>query len=197
MPKLSPEYYLNENVVELSKDLIGKVLFTKFEGKTTAGIITETEAYAGINDKASHAYGGKRTQRNEVMYHRGGKAYVYLCYGLHHLFNIVTNAEDIPHAVLIRAVYPIIGEQEILKRRKVTKSNKNLTVGPGKVSQALGIQTKHNGLLLSGNQIWLEDQAISFDQKLINVGTRIGVEYAKEDALLPYRFWINHSDIRI
>lgn len=197
MPKISQEYYLNENVVELSKDLIGKVLFTKFEGKTTAGIITETEAYAGINDKASHAYGGKRTQRNKVMYHRGGKAYVYLCYGLHHLFNIVTNAEDIPHAVLIRAIYPIIGEQEILKRRKATKFNKNLTAGPGKVSQALGIQIKHNGLVLSGNQIWLEDQGISFNKKLINAGTRIGVEYAKEDALLPYRFWINHSDITI
>lgn len=197
MPKLSPEYYLNENVVELSKDLIGKVLFTKFEGKTTAGIITETEAYAGINDKASHAYGGKRTQRNEVMYHKGGKTYVYLCYGLHHLFNIVTNSENIPHAVLIRAIYPIFGEKEILKRRNAVKNNYNLTVGPGKVSQALGIQTKHNGLLLSGNQIWLEDHGFSFDQKLINVGTRIGVEYAKEDALLPYRFWINHSDIRL
>ncbi len=197
MPKLSPEYYLNENVVELSKDLIGKVLFTKFEGKLTAGIITETEAYAGINDKASHAYGGKRTHRNEVMYHQGGKAYVYLCYGLHHLFNIVTNTENIPHAVLIRAIYPIIGEKEILKRRNAVKNNYNLTVGPGKVSQALGIQTKHNGLVLSGNQIWLEDQGISFNQKLINVGTRIGVEYAKEDALLPYRFWINHSDIRL
>lgn len=197
MPKLSPEYYLNENVVEISKDLIGKVLFTKFEGKTTAGIITETEAYAGINDKASHAYGGKKTHRNEVMYHKGGKAYVYLCYGIHHLFNIVTNKEEVPHAVLIRAIYPIIGEQEILKRRNTTKYIKNLTVGPGKVSQALGIKTKHNGMLLSGNQIWIEDQGISLDQKLINVGTRIGVEYAKEDALLPYRFWINHSDIRI
>lgn len=197
MPIIPREYYLQDDVVSLSKDLIGKILFTKFRGKITAGIITETEAYAGINDKASHAYGGRRTNRNEVMYHQGGKAYVYLCYGLHHLFNIVTNIEEVPHAVLIRAIYPIIGEQEIFKRRNATKPNKNLTVGPGKVSQALGIQTKHNGLLLCRNQIWIEDQGIVFNQKQINVGTRIGVEYAKEDALLPYRFWINHSDITI
>ncbi len=197
MPIIPHEYFLQDDVVSLSKDLIGKHLFTKFEGKITAGIITETEAYAGINDKASHAYGGRRTNRNEVMYHQGGKAYVYLCYGLHHLFNIVTNIEEVPHAVLIKAIYPIIGEKEIFKRRNATKPKKDLTVGPGKVSQALGIQTNHNGLLLCGNQIWLEDQGIVFNQKQINVGTRIGVEYAKEDALLPYRFWINHSDITI
>ncbi|MFN4233419.1 MAG: DNA-3-methyladenine glycosylase [Bacteroidia bacterium] len=197
MPKIPQDYFLNDDVVFLSKDLLGKVLFTRFNGITTAGIITETEAYAGINDKASHAYRGRRTARNEVMYHKGGKAYVYLCYGLHHLFNIVTNVEGIPHAVLIRAIYPYIGIQEILNRRNAKTLSKILTVGPGKVSQALGIHTQLNGTSLNGNKIWLEEHGIVFPVNKINVGTRIGVEYAKEDALLPYRFWINHSDITI
>lgn len=197
MPIIPKDYFLQSDVVALSKDLIGKVLYTRFDGVTTAGIITETEAYAGVNDKASHAYGGKRTQRNEVMYHEGGKAYVYLCYGLHHLFNIVTNTEGIPHAVLIRAIYPIVGEETILKRRNLLKPNPFYTTGPGKVSQALGIHVKHNGIILQKNQIWLEDNQIQIPLKKINVGTRIGVEYAKEDALLPYRFWINHNDIKL
>lgn len=197
MPIIPKDYFLQSDVVALSKDLIGKVLYTRFDNVTTAGIITETEAYAGVNDKASHAYGGKRTQRNEVMYHEGGKAYVYLCYGLHHLFNIVTNAQGIPHAVLIRAIYPIDGIETILKRRNLSKPNTSYTIGPGKVSQALGIHVKHNGMILQKNEIWLEDNHIQIPQHKINVGTRIGVEYAKEDALLPYRFWINHHEINL
>jgi DNA-3-methyladenine glycosylase len=193
--KLPIDYYMQDDVLALSKDLLGKIVFTRFNGITTAGIITETEAYAGIEDKASHAYGGKRTARNEVMYHKGGKAYVYLCYGLHHLFNVVTNVEGIPHAVLVRAVYPFVGEEEILNRRKAKALTQTLTVGPGKVSMALGIKTLHNGLLLTGKEIWIENHGIMFPEKSINVGARIGVDYAKEDALLPYRFWINHKDI--
>lgn len=191
------EYYLNNDVVFLAKDLLGKVLYTQIDKIPTAGIITETEAYAGVEDKASHAYAGRRTARNDVMYHKGGKAYVYLCYGIHHLFNIVTNVEGVPHAVLVRAIYPTIGINEILKRRKAKTFSKSLTVGPGKVSQSLCIHIRLNGTSLNGNKIWLEEHGIIFPENKINVRTRIGVEYANEDALLPYRFWVNHEDIRI
>jgi DNA-3-methyladenine glycosylase len=197
MSKLPLKYFQQDDVVALSKEILGKVIYTKINGKTTAGIITETEAYAGINDKASHAYGGKITKRNEVMYHNGGVAYVYLCYGLHYLFNVVTNIKNIPHAILIRSIYPILGIEEILRRRNLKHLSKNSTIGPGKVTQALGINLSHNGILLNGKQIWIENRGIIIPENKINVGTRIGVEYAQEDALLPYRFWVNHSDITI
>jgi DNA-3-methyladenine glycosylase len=197
MSKIPLKYFQQDDVVALSKEILGKVIYTKINGKTTAGIITETEAYAGINDKASHAYGGKITKRNEVMYHNGGVAYVYLCYGLHYLFNVVTNVKNIPHAILIRAVYPIIGIDEIVSRRNIKQLANNSTIGPGKVTQALGINLNHNGILLNGKQIWIEENGIIIPENKINVGTRIGVEYAQQDALLPYRFWVNHSDITI
>src|SRR6185437_5047411 len=111
----------------------------------TGGMIIETEAYRAPEDRASHAFGNRRTKRNEVMYHDGGRAYVYLCYGLHALFNVVTNEEGIPHAILIRAIKPEIGVEEMLRRRKKSKVDKTLASGPGTVSQALGITTKHNG----------------------------------------------------
>lgn len=185
---LPPSYYLNENVVQVAKDLLGKVIITKIDGITTSGIITETEAYAGITDKASHAYGGRRTNRTEVMYARGGVAYVYLCYGIHHLFNVVTNVQDIPHAVLIRAIEPIIGIDAMLHRRKKTKLQPQLTSGPGAMSMALGIHTSHTGLSLAKGVITLHDEGINV--KDIVATTRIRVDYAKEDALLPYRFYI-------
>ena len=185
--KLKKAYFLQSDVVKLASDLIGKVLVTKSGNTLTSGIITETEAYNGIVDKASHAYGGRRTQRTEVMFAEGGISYVYLCYGIHNLFNIVTNAKDVPHAVLIRAIQPFEGKQHILKRRNAKTLTKNL-VGPGKVSSALGITLKHNALDLGGNKLWLEDDNIK--PKNILCGQRIGVDYAGEDAKLPYRFWI-------
>lgn len=194
MPKLSKDFYLQENVVELSQQLLGKVLFTK-EGKTiTAGIITETEAYAGTTDKASHAFGGRRTSRTETMYAEGGVSYVYLCYGMYSLFNVVTNQKDIPHAVLVRAIQPLEGIKTILERRKSDKLKKGLTAGPGKVAMALGINFRsHNAQNLSGNKIWIEDRGITIPKKLIHKGPRIGVDYAGEDAKLPYRFWVTEN----
>jgi DNA-3-methyladenine glycosylase len=189
--KLPSAYYVRDNVVEISRDLLGKVLCTYIDGKFTAGIITETEAYAGITDRASHAYGGRRTARNEVMYHEGGKAYVYLCYGMHHLFNVVTNVEGVPDAVLIRGIFPIDGISVILKRRKAKSLIKNLTTGPGKVSAALGIHTGLNGLSLSENTIWIEDRGLSFADEDVHIGPRIGIDYAGKDALLPYRFFVS------
>ncbi|MBL7920476.1 MAG: DNA-3-methyladenine glycosylase [Bacteroidia bacterium] len=185
---LKASYYLNKDVVFLAKDLIGKTLCTLINGKLTCGIITETEAYAGVIDKASHSYGGRRTNRTETMYSKGGVSYVYLCYGIHRLFNIVTNDKDIPHAILIRAIYPTKGIEEIVKRRGVKFSN-NLCVGPGKVSQALGINLLHNNLSLTGKEIWLQDDKINIKENDIQVGPRIGIDYAGEDAKLPYRFF--------
>jgi DNA-3-methyladenine glycosylase len=190
--KLPKSYYLQENVVDLARDLIGKVLVTKIDGCLTSGIISETEAYNGVVDRASHAYGGRRTGRTEVMFGRGGVSYVYLCYGIHNLFNIVTNVEGTPHAVLIRAIIPLKGKGAILDRRNAETFKKDLCVGPGKVSAALGIGLSHNALDLTGKTIWLQDDNIKVDQKKILVGPRIGVDYAEEDAKLPYRFWVNH-----
>jgi DNA-3-methyladenine glycosylase len=185
---LPPSFYLNEDVVQVAKDLLGKVIVTKIDGVTTSGIITETEAYAGITDKASHAFGGRRTNRTEVMYAKGGVAYVYLCYGIHHLFNVVTNAKDLPHAVLIRAIEPVKGIDAMLQRRKKTILQPQLTSGPGAMSMALGIHTSHTGLSLAKGIITIHDEGLSVED--IIATTRIGVDYAKEDALLPYRFYI-------
>lgn len=201
MTKLKKEFYVREDVVQIAKDLLGNYLFTKIAGKLTAGIITETEAYAGITDKASHAYNNRRTARTETMFAEGGISYVYLCYGIHHLFNVVTNVKEVPHAVLIRAVNPVEGIDVILKRRNIKtekagshyllKNKKKISGGPGTVSQALGIKTKHSGIELTGNKIWIEDKGIMILNKDIIATPRIGVGYAGEDAKLPYRFVIN------
>ena len=135
MKKLKEEFYLREDVVQIAKDLLGKVIYSHIDGKTCGGIITETEAYAGITDKASHAYGGKRSKRTEAMYADGGISYIYLCYGIHSLFNVVTNHKNIPHAVLIRAIKPIEGLTEMLLRRKKPKLKNDTCIGPGKVSR--------------------------------------------------------------
>jgi DNA-3-methyladenine glycosylase len=188
--RFSKSFYLQEDVVAFSKDLLGKRICTCIDGITTTAIITETEAYTGINDKASHAYGGKMTPRTAVMFREGGIAYVYLCYGIHHLFNIVVNRHEIPHVTLIRAVIPEKGIETMLQRRSKKAVDKTLCAGPGSVSKALGITTAHTGISLLGKTIWLEDSGIIIDPKEVFSGPRIGVAYAGDDALLPYRFWI-------
>ena len=176
--------------MKIAKELLGKVLVTKFDGITTSGIIVETEAYAGAGDKASHASGGRRTARTEIRYANGGTAYVYLCYGIHHLFNVVTNVKDTPHAILIRGIEPLEGLDEMLDRRGKEQLTPSLTAGPGALSVALGIHTWHSGYSLSGPEIQIEDRGIKVSAKDIVAGTRVGVAYAQEDALLPYRFSI-------
>lgn len=185
--KLPNTYYKNSDVVFLAKDLIGKVLCTEIDGQVAKGIITETEAYNGVHDKACHAYGGRRTDRTEIMFGEGGKAYVYLCYGIHHLFNIVTGPKDDPTAVLIRGVEPLEGKELFLERRKKT-SLKNISAGPGTLSQAMAIKTDHTGEDLVGETIWIEDHGIKVPENELVIGPRIGIDYAEEDAFLPYRF---------
>ncbi|MDP6908041.1 MAG: DNA-3-methyladenine glycosylase [Flavobacteriales bacterium] len=189
MSKLPLQFYNRDDVVLIAKELIGKVLCTNINNRITKGIITETEAYAGVTDKASHAYGNRRTNRTEVMYGKPGISYVYLCYGVHSLFNVVTNKEGIPHAVLIRSIHPVDGLDTIRARRGRKQLLHKLADGPGKVCSALGIKFNlHNRIDLKDEKIWIEDSDITVEPTEIITGPRIGVEYAKEDALLPYRF---------
>ncbi|REC45426.1 DNA-3-methyladenine glycosylase [Chryseobacterium pennipullorum] len=191
--KLSRSYYSSQDVLFLAQDLLGKVLFTKIDGDITAGIIVETEAYFGVQDKASHAYGCRRTDRTETLYSHGGISYVYLCYGIHHLFNVVTSVEDEPHAVLIRAVEPLIGKEIMEARRNMPASKAAISSGPGSAAKALGIDRSFNKKDLEGNEIWIEDHGILYKPDEIVTGPRIGVAYAQEDALLPWRFFVKNN----
>jgi DNA-3-methyladenine glycosylase len=188
--KLQLSYYLNQDVLFLAKDLLGKVLFTQIEGQITAGVIVETEAYFGEIDKASHAYGGRRTNRTEIMYSQGGVSYVYLCYGIHHLFNIVTSVKGEPHAVLIRAIEPMIGKEIMEQRRNMPVSKSAISSGPGSAAKALGIDSYFNRKDLDGEEIWLEDYGIKYTADEIAETPRVGVAYAQEDAFLPWRFFV-------
>lgn len=188
--KLPLSYYSNQDVLFLAKDLLGKVIFTEIDGNITAGIIVETEAYFGIQDKASHAYGGRRTDRTETLYNHGGISYVYLCYGIHHLLNVVTSVENDPHAVLIRAIEPLIGKEIMESRRNMPASKAAISSGPGSTAKALGIDRTFNQKDLSGSEIWIENHNTQYSLDEIESGPRVGVAYADEDALLPWRFWI-------
>lgn len=191
--RLDAAFYGRENVVLIAKELLGKILVTNFDDELTAARIVETEAYNGVVDKASHAYNGRKTNRTEIMYKQGGKAYVYLCYGIHHLFNVVTNEQDKPHAILIRAAEPLYGIDTMLHRTRKTKLDYTVTKGPGNVSKALGISTKHTGVDLLGNEMFIIDDGFKLKKGEIVASPRIGVDYAQEDALLPYRFYIRDN----
>jgi DNA-3-methyladenine glycosylase len=189
MSKLPIDYYRNTDTLELARDLLGKFIFTRTDTHNLCGgIITEAEAYLGANDRASHAWGNRKTQRTQTMFLPGGVAYIYLCYGIHHLFNIVTHQENVPHAILIRGVFPVMGK-EVMEKRTGKKVPPYLD-GPGKLTKALGIHTDYDGASLTGNTIWLEDKNLKIADSEILSGPRIGVDYAGEDAKLPYRFLI-------
>lgn len=191
--KLPQSFYLEEDVVAVSRQLIGKLLCSRLDGQLCKAIITETEAYAGETDRASHAYGGRRTARTATLYEPGGRAYVYLCYGIHHLFNVVTNKAGVPHAVLVRAVLPHTGTEILHRRRRGRKNDKHWLTGPGKVSQGLGITTRQDALSLQGRRLWLEDAGITVPATAITSGPRVGVDYAGKDAQLPYRFRLTNA----
>ena len=189
MPKLPREFYQQEDVVSVAKQLLGKMLFTNIEGVLTGGIITETEAYDGVVDKACHAYGGRNTNRTVTMFLAGGVTYVYLCYGIHHLLNVVSGKEGNPQAVLIRAIEPTVGIETMLLRRKMEKLAPRITAGPGALSQALGIDKQLNAKSLSADEIWIEEFT-NYQETEIIATTRIGVAYAEEHALWPFRFYV-------
>jgi DNA-3-methyladenine glycosylase len=193
MVKLPRSFYLRDDVLQITKELLGKFLVTNIEGVKTSGMITEAEAYEGIIDRASHAYNGRRTNRTEIMFAKGGTAYVYLCYGIHQMFNVVTNDKDIPHAILIRGIEPVEGIDVMMERRMKKKFDYSLTIGPGSLAQALGIHVQQSGTSLVGNTIWMEDRGIKIPGKKISASKRVGVEYSGEAAPWPYRLFIQGS----
>jgi DNA-3-methyladenine glycosylase len=187
--KLKLDFYQRKDVVKVARQLLGKALFTRIDGVLTGGIIVETEAYSW-KERGCHAYGGKKTGRNAIMFANGGHAYVYLCYGMHCLFNVVTNGEDTPEAVLIRALEPVAGLEEIKLRRRILAPDFHLTSGPGKLTKALGIDRSFNGKFLMDDEIWIEDPGTKVAAKQIVASERIGIDYAGDDARLPWRFTI-------
>jgi len=192
---LQKEFYTRQDVVQVARDLIGKVLCSSIDGIYTSGMITESEAYAGICDKASHAWNGRRTTRTEIMFRIGGTAYVYLCYGIHSLFNVVTSVVDDPQAVLIRSIQPLEGKEGMAFRAGKNTIGIKEGSGPGYVSKLLGIHFSHSGLSITDvpadpiePRIWIEDRKLKIDHKRLRTGPRVGVAYAGADAMLPYRF---------
>ena len=186
--KIPRSFYSRDDVVSIAKDLIGKVVCTHIDGVFTSGIIVETEAYNGRTDRACHSYIHGKTNRTEIMFDAPGYSYVYLCYGIHHLFNVVTNKKGCADAVLIRGIEPKDGIEFILARRNKQKLERSVGGGPGIASQALGITTTHYGVDLLGDQIWIEDHEILILESQIIASPRVGVDYAGEDAKLPWRF---------
>lgn len=190
---LPQEYYQSSDVLTLARDLLGRELVTYMDGVTTVGIITETEAYRGPEDRASHAWNNRRTARTEVMFGPGGHAYIYLCYGIHQMMNVVTGPQDVPHAILIRAIQPMAGTEMMLERRRLTNPRKGWTVGPGMVGQALGLHTR-----LTGSCLYDPESPVRILERRerprpvdIHAGPRVGIDYAGEDAQLPWRFrWL-------
>lgn len=191
--KLPRTFYDRNDVAQIAREIVGKRLVSLLNEQEVAGIITEVEAYAGKNDKACHANNGKRTKRTEVMYGAPGHTYVYLCYGMHHMLNIVTNRTDRADAILIRSMKPTKGIDHILRRRNKEYLDPLLTCGPGKLGQAIGLDHRqHNGLDLCGDQLWIEE-GDQFDKNDTIATIRVGIDYAEEDALKPWRFYLKDS----
>jgi DNA-3-methyladenine glycosylase len=190
MKKLSHSFYKRGEVVEIAKELLGKIIVTNINGTVTSGRIVETEAYVAFIDKASHSYKGKRTGKNEHMYSPAGTSYIYICYGIHQMLNVVTNDKDVPDAVLIRAIEPMEGIDTMLQRTGKPVLNNTLTKGPGNVGKALGLFKQHSGMSLMEDTISIYSDKVKIEESRIGISKRIGVDYAGDDALLPYRFYV-------
>ncbi|PZX59466.1 DNA-3-methyladenine glycosylase [Hydrotalea sandarakina] len=193
MQVLPLSFYWDMHVTDVAKSLLGKLLITNFHQQLTIGRIVETEAYNGVEDRASHAFGGRYTPRTKTMYAQGGCAYVYLCYGIHEMFNVVTGSENTPHAILIRAIEPVTGIAIMQQRMGKNKADYSIGRGPGNVTKALGIHRQHNGRLLTETDLYIADDGFKVLPTDIVITQRIGVDYAGEDALLPYRFFLKNN----
>ena len=189
--KLEVSFYKRNDVARIARKLLGKALFTRQNGALTGGMIVETEAYSSI-ERGCHAYQNRKTKRNEVMFKAGGQAYVYLCYGIHNMFNVVTNSSGKADAVLIRALEPIRGIDLMLNRMN-SINPKKITSGPGKLTKAMGIDRTLNGVSLKSSRLWLEDIGYTVVKKNVVCSRRIGIDYAGKDVLLPWRFTIKNS----
>lgn len=190
MKKLVREFYTRADTLRIARELLGKVLVVPTEtGARVSGIIVETEAYLGIEDKAAHSYGNRRTKRTETMFAEGGTVYIFFIYGMYFQFNVVVGDIGTPHAVLIRAVEPV-EEIELMRGRRGAMKDVNLTSGPGKLCIALGIDKSYNNESLLGTRVWIEDGA-EISTSEISCGKRVGIDYAEEYAEKPWRFWLN------
>ena len=189
--RLPVSYYQSLDVTSLAKDLLGKYLCTRIDSLYCSGRIVETEAYRAPDDRACHAYDNRRTSRTEVMFSKGGVAYIYLCYGIHHLMNVVTGPKEHAHAILIRALEPADGADIMALRRNMDPADVRLTKGPGALSVALGLKTNLTGtsLYAASSDIWIEDRGVVLSPGEICTTTRIGVDYAGECAARPWRFF--------
>jgi DNA-3-methyladenine glycosylase len=192
--RLARDFYTRADTLSVARGLLGKRLVVPApEGSRVSARIVEVEAYRGVEDRAAHSYGGRRTARTEVMFRVGGTAYVFFVYGMHHQFNVVTGPEDLPHVVLVRAVEPEEGI-DLMRRRRPVKKERELTDGPGKLCRALGIDGGYNGEDLTGRRIWIEETGARFADGEIASGPRVGIDYAGEDALKPWRLWVRGSE---
>ncbi|MFZ1806433.1 MAG: DNA-3-methyladenine glycosylase [Cyclobacteriaceae bacterium] len=189
--KLKESFYQRSRVDTIAKDLLGKVLVSRFNDSLTSGIIVETEAYS-YKEKGCHAYNHLRTARTETMFGEGGIMYVYLCYGIHNMINMVTNKRDKAEAVLIRALEPVDGI-DLMMNRSSGKTIHRITSGPGKLAKALGIDRTWDGELLTGNDVWVEDPGTKIARNKIVTTSRIGIDYAGDDALLLWRFYLKDN----
>ena len=191
--KLPQEFYTRADVLAVARELLGQVLVVPNEhGERVSGMIVEAEAYRGPEDRASHAYGGRRTRRTETMYRKGGTAYVYFVYGMYHQFNVVTCVPEIPHAVLIRALQPVEGI-DLMRSRRPGRSDVDLANGPGKLSIALAIDRSLDGADLLEDRVWIERGNRQISASSIARGPRIGIAYAGEWAEKPWRFWLRDN----
>jgi len=190
--KLSKEFYQRDDVISIAKDLLGKLLIRNLNGVLTSGIIVETEAYHP-EEMASHAFQRRRTKRNSIMFEEGGVAYVFMNYGIHYLFNVVTNIKEEPDAILIRALQPVSGLETMMVRRNKTADSR-ITSGPGALSKAMAIDLNLNGESLLGEKIWIEnDNSLDLSNYNMVSSKRVGVEYAGEHASLPWRFYFKNN----
>ena len=201
MNKLAREFYTRPDTLQIAQDLLGKILVVPTEnGKRVSGMIVETEAYLGSEDKAAHSYGNRRTKRTETMFALGGTVYIFFIYGMYFQFNVVVGEIGAPHAILIRAVEPVEGIETMRVRRQTVKGkisnsrmpDANLTSGPGKLCIALGIDRTFNNEDLLGEKVWLEDGRNIFGEEIVS-GRRIGIDYAEEYAEKPWRFWLKEN----
>ncbi|MCA1617962.1 MAG: DNA-3-methyladenine glycosylase [Acidobacteria bacterium] len=193
--RLGRDFYTRADTLAVARELLGKRLVVPAEGGgRVSGRVVEVEAYLGAEDRAAHSFGGRRTRRTETMYAAGGTAYVFFVYGMHHQFNVVTGPAGRPHAVLVRAVEPEEGIESMRERRPVSKE-RELTSGPGKLCRALGIDLTFDGEdLTAGRRVWLEETRVVYKPDEVASGARIGVDYAGEDALRPWRFWVRGNE---
>ena len=186
MKKMPRSFFKEQDVLAMAHKLLGKLLITEHKEGRTAGRIIEVEAYGGTTDKASHAYGGRRTRRTEIMYKEGGCAYIYLCYGIHHLFNVVSGRAGSADAVLIRALRPVLGI-DLMRRRRGLDEVGRLCGGPGTLTQSLGLDSRSSGCSLEGPIVWLADDGHRCLRQDVRATARIGIDYAEEDRLRPWR----------